>query len=92
MDIPLSADPARPVAPGAEANLRRVAQQLEAGFLAQMLEVAGVGEVPDAFGGGAGETHFASFLRDAQAREMAQSGGVGIAEAVYQSLVERIHE
>lgn len=54
-------------------------QQLESVFLAEMLKSAGVGKTPDSFGGGAGEDHFSSFLRDAQAREMVRAGGLGLA-------------
>ncbi len=72
-----------------EDRLRAATQALEAGFLAQMLDVAGVGAAPEAFGGGAGETQFASFLREAQAREMARAGGIGLAEAIYESLLDR---
>ncbi len=62
------------------------AQKLEAAFLAEMLKAAGVGETPDAFGGGTGEDQFASFLREAQAREMVQAGGLGLAAHFEQAL------
>lgn len=76
--------------PGAaDKALREAAQALEAGFLAEMLKSAGVGQTPEAFGGGAGEDQFASFLRAEQARQMAEQGGIGLAEAIYESLKER---
>lgn len=72
-----------------ENPLYKAAQELEASFLAEMLKSAGLGDVPDAFGGGAGEEHFASFMRAEQAQAMVQSGGIGLAEALFRSLQER---
>ncbi|MDX5414291.1 MAG: rod-binding protein [Rhodobacterales bacterium] len=69
--------------------LRQAAQQLEAGFLAEMLKAAGLGKASDSFSGGAGEDQFASFLRQAQAEEMVKSGGIGLAESLYHALKER---
>ena len=40
----------------------------------------------DAFGGGAGEEHFSSFLRQAQAEEMAARGGIGLAESIFEAM------
>ncbi|PIE12462.1 MAG: chemotaxis protein chel [Rhodobacterales bacterium] len=76
-------------APQKDPALWQAAQKLEAGFLAEMLKSAGLGEVSDSFGGGAGEEQFASFLRQAQAEEMTRTGGIGLAESLYQSLKER---
>lgn len=64
------------------------AQKLEATFLAEMLKSSGLGEVNDSFGGGIGEEQFASFLRGAQADNMVQAGGIGLAESIFQSLKE----
>lgn len=69
-----------------EKRLRHAAQELEASFLAEMLKSAGFGEARDAFGGGAGEQHFASFMVDAHARNMAEKGGIGLAQSIYESL------
>lgn len=69
-------------------SLREAAVELEATFLAEMLKSAGFGETPDAFGGGNGEDQFSSFLVQAQAREMARSGGIGLAESLYNALKE----
>ncbi|WP_424438664.1 rod-binding protein [Planktotalea sp.] len=66
-----------------------VGQKLESVFLAEMLKAAGVGETPDAFGGGAGEDQFASFLREAQAREMVRAGGLGLATYFDQSILKQ---
>ena len=74
---------------GQDQKLMEVAQKLEANFLAEMLKAAGLGEPIEGWSGGAGEEQFASFLRQAQADEMARTGGVGLAESIYQALKER---
>ena len=68
------------------ARLREVSIKLEATFLAEMLKSAGLGETPEGFGGGAGEDQFASFLRQAQAEKIAERGGIGLAETIFESL------
>jgi len=73
---------------GGDAALRRAALKLEAGFLSLMLKESGLGET-GAFGGGVGEEQFASFLRDIHAREMAEAGGIGLAESIFQALKAR---
>lgn len=79
-----------PQAATRDTALRKAAQELEASFLSEMLKAAGLGETrSSAFGGGAGEDQFSSYLRDAQAREMARAGGIGLAEHLYNSLKER---
>ncbi|RYG91482.1 chemotaxis protein chel [Loktanella sp. IMCC34160] len=83
---------ASPVLDGRDAKLRQAARDLEASFLAEMLKSAGVGAAPGDFGGGAGEEHFSSFLREAQAREMAQAGGVGLAESLFEALKARAND
>lgn len=74
-----------------DAALREAAVQLEATFLAEMLKSAGLSDAPDTFGGGAGEDQFASLLTRAQAEEMARSGGIGLAETLFQALLEKEH-
>lgn len=69
-----------------ETQLRDISEKLEATFLAEMLKSAKFGETPEAFGGGIGEDQFASFLRQAQADEMAKSGGIGLAENLFTAL------
>ena len=91
MDIQ-STQGALPAPPSRNAQLMSVAQSLEAAFLADMLKAAGVGESPDGFGGGVGEDQFASFLREEQAREMTRAGGIGLAQALFDSMVEAEHE
>jgi len=72
-------------------QIMEVALSLEAAFLAEMLKSAGVGETPDAFGGGSGEDQFASFLREEQAKQMAQAGGIGLAQALFESMMAKTH-
>jgi len=72
-----------------DAGLKKAANKLETLFLAEMLKSAGMGKSRDALGGGAGEDQFGSFLREAQAAEMVRAGGIGLAEALFQSLKEQ---
>jgi len=65
------------------------AKKLEASFLSEMLKSAGFGEARKSFGGGAGEDQFSSFLRQAQAEEMAKAGGIGLAEVLFEALKEK---
>lgn len=65
------------------------AQELEAAFLAEMLSHAGLGEAEGPFAGGHGEAQFASFLRQEQARLMVQSGGIGLAEVIFKTMVAK---
>lgn len=75
-----------------EQVLREAAEKLEATFVAEMLKSAGMGESRGEFGGGAGEDQFSSFLVQAQAEEMVRAGGIGLAEAIFESLKERQNE
>jgi Rod binding domain-containing protein len=68
------------------AALRRTAESLEAHFLAEVLKTAGLHSSAAAFGGGAGEEQFSSFLRQAQAEKIAAAGGVGLAEAFFRAM------
>ncbi|QBF29715.1 rod-binding protein [Thalassococcus sp. S3] len=72
-----------------DAALRKAAVDLEAAFLAEMLKSAGLGQSPDSFGGAAGEDQFSSFLVEAQAQKMAETGGIGLAESLFEALKER---
>jgi peptidoglycan hydrolase FlgJ len=86
----ISPTPGRP--PGAaarEASLRARSEELEAAFLSEMLGHAGLGTGEGAFNGGVGETQFASFLRDEQARAMVKAGGIGLAESIFRALSAR---
>lgn len=70
-------------------KLREVAEKLEASFLEEMLKAAKFGAPRQTFGGGAGEEHFASFYRAEIAQKMAASGGIGLAEHIFESLKQR---
>ncbi|WP_019955558.1 rod-binding protein [Yoonia vestfoldensis] len=70
----------------ADNKLREAAQKLEATFLAEMLKSASLGASRSAFGGGIGEDQFSSFLRDAQSLELAKSGGIGLAESLFNAM------
>lgn len=74
--------------PSRHDQLMAKAEELEATFLGEMLAHSGLGEMQGAFGGGSGEAQFASFLRQEQARLMVQSGGMGLAELIFNSMIE----
>ncbi|MEO9651228.1 MAG: rod-binding protein [Roseobacter sp.] len=87
--------PIRPQPPKPSAQdiaLRNAAEKMEAGFLAEMLQAAGLGKSSEEFGGGAGEDQFSSFLVQEQAMQMVKAGGIGLAEALFQSLKEKTNE
>ena len=77
---------------GEETRLMEVAKDLEAAFLAEMLKSIGFGDTPEGFGGGAGEDQFGSFLREEQAKRMADAGGIGLAESLFKAMAGSIHE
>jgi flagellar protein FlgJ len=72
-----------------EDQLMAVAQSLEAAFLSEMLKSAGISETPEEFGGGAGEDQFASFLRDEEAKQMTQAGGIGLAQLMFDVMIAK---
>ena len=81
-----AANPANPANPHAKA--RAVAQDFESVFLNSMFAnmFTGIdGEGP--FGGGTGTGVWRSFLTDEYAKTFAKSGGIGIADHVYRSLI-----
>lgn len=83
----ISTAPAQPTP--RDAALMKQAKALEASFLSEMLGHAGMGEARDSFGGGVGEEQFASFLRQEQAKQMVEKGGIGLAEHLFRALTER---
>ncbi len=88
MDVlPVSASP--PAAHARDQRLRQAAEDLEASFLAEMLKPMGADAQRASFGGGAGEEQFSTFLLQEQARDMAQAGGIGLAEAIFAALKVR---
>ncbi|WP_298295608.1 rod-binding protein [uncultured Litoreibacter sp.] len=66
--------------------IRTAAKELEAVFLAEMLKAAGFGKQSESFGGGMGEDQFSSFLIEQQAKNLAQGGGVGLAEHIFHAM------
>lgn len=84
----ISSKPAQPLpAPADHSKLREAAQELEAAFLAEMLKPMGAAAERQSFGGGAGEAQFGSFLVAEEAREMARAGGIGLAAAIFESML-----
>ena len=85
---PISGFPAT----GTDTALRKAAVALEANFIAEMLKAAGLGKTSESFGGGIGEDQFASFLIREQAQAMAERGGIGLAETIFNALKEKSDE
>ncbi|WP_109465362.1 rod-binding protein [Albibacillus kandeliae] len=81
-----------PALPQTKDSLRNAAVELEANFLAEMLRAAGLSRTSGSSAGGVGEDQFSSFLVIEQARLMAQAGGIGLAEVLFDALVERAHD
>jgi peptidoglycan hydrolase FlgJ len=73
-------------APAREGAAREAARAFEAAYLAEMLKHTGLNTRPDAFGGGAGEDAFASFLNAEYARLLAARGGIGLAERIFRAI------
>ncbi len=91
MSFPIIASHGTPHA-ARDLTLRRAAEQIEANFLSEMLQSAGLGKTSESFGGGAGEDQFGSFLRRAQAEQMVTAGGIGLAEHIFTALKDRVDE
>lgn len=75
--------------PDRETEALKTARQLEAGFLAQMLKSAGLD------GAGAGSENdapFASFRRQALADAIVERGGLGLAQQVFEAMMEIRHD
>lgn len=70
-------------------QLQRVAEEFEATFLAEMLKNSGLKGMEGEFSGGVGEEAFSGLLTQQYADAMASSGGIGLAEWVYKSLVQK---
>lgn len=81
--------PAQPQMSARDAEIMEVARDLEASFLTEMLKSAGMGKTRESFGGGAGEDQFTSLLVREQARAMVDSGGIGLAQSLFEALKER---
>jgi peptidoglycan hydrolase FlgJ len=70
-----------PAAP-TDAATRTAAEEFEAVFIASFLGPMLDQARPTTLGGGAGEQMFSSLLADHIAREIARSGGIGLAQSV----------
>ena len=82
-----AASPAKATAaPDPDAGARKAAQAFEAAFLSEMLKYTGLNAKPESFGGGAGEEAFASLLTDQYASLLAERGGIGLAQQVFELL------
>jgi Rod binding domain-containing protein len=87
-----AAHPGRAGAPAPapeDAPAHAAARRFEAAFLAEMLKHTGLNATSATFGGGAGEEAFASLLTDEYARLLAERGGIGLAEQVFELLKQR---
>ncbi len=72
-----------------EAQMKKSSQEFESMFLFQMLEL--MTPEPDKknkFTGGTGETAFRPYLNEEMAKNITQSGGIGVADYVYKQLVQ----
>lgn len=81
---PVTSDPRK-----GDAALRIAAESLEASFLSEMLKAAGLGKTQAHLGGGAGEDQFSSFLVRAQSEAIVKTGGIGLAEQLFEALKDR---
>lgn len=66
-----------------------VAKAFEASFLAEMLKHSGVNKTRSEFGGGAGEDAFSSLLTQKYADKLAEAGGIGLAQHIYNALKQK---
>ncbi|XAT62460.1 chemotaxis protein chel [Rhodobacteraceae bacterium Araon29] len=69
-----------------EIKMRKIAQQLEGCFLAEMLKAAKFGQIQKSYNGGAGEEQFQSFLTQEHAQAIARTQSIGLAEHIFLSL------
>jgi Rod binding domain-containing protein len=92
--IPLASLPMPPPAGSSSRDraLFQAAQNLEAAFLAEMLQSAGLGQTSESFGGGAGEDQFSSFLIQEQAKNIVNGGGIGLAQSLFEALKEKTND
>lgn len=70
-------------------QIKEAAQDFEAFFLSQMLKpMFDTVQTDDMFGGGQGEEMWKSLMVDEYAKQIAKSGGVGVAEQVMQVMIQ----
>lgn len=84
----VSAAPPSPEELATRARIKKTAKEFEASFLqvmlGQMFDTVDTG----AFGGGAGEDAFKSFLTDSFAKSMADRGGVGLSNDLTRAMLK----
>ncbi|MDE2182242.1 MAG: rod-binding protein [Alphaproteobacteria bacterium] len=92
MTMARSAPVAAPQPTADVAKAKKVSQDFESVFLAQMLAPMFDGISTDGpFGGGQGEAMFRSLMVDEYAKSMAAQGGIGLADTVAKELL-RVQE
>ena len=70
------------------AEIEHTAKQFEAAFISQMLGAMFQDIEPAApFGGGSGEAAFKSFMMEAIGKQMAQAGGLGLADELTREML-----
>jgi len=70
-------------------KIRETAQKFEASFLSVMMQSMTAGmKTPEIGGGGAGEDMFKSLLAEEMAKEVAKSGGIGLATSVQKEMLK----
>jgi flagellar protein FlgJ len=70
-------------------QIKETSHKFEASFLSVMLGQMFEGtDTPAPFGGGPGEAMFKSFLTEAMAKKMTDSGGIGLAAAVQREMLK----
>jgi Rod binding domain-containing protein len=70
-------------------QIKEAAQDFEAFFLSQMLQpMFDTVQTDEMFGGGEGEDMWKSMMVDEYAKQIAKSGGVGVAEQVMQVMIQ----
>jgi Rod binding domain-containing protein len=90
---PALTQPASGVLTGSEAEKRaaigKTSQDFEASFLSNMLGQMFEGISTDGpFGGGQGEAMFRSLMMDSFGKQIAKSGGIGVASAVQREMLK----
>jgi Rod binding domain-containing protein len=89
LDATLAARPGVDFANGASGkDPAQAAQEFESFFLSQVLDTLQSGpSLESAFGGGAGEQAWKSFLNEAYADAIARAGGIGLADRLKAEII-----
>ncbi len=75
-------------APMAGEEVRRVAEEFEAVFIAQMMAPMFQGlETDELFGGGPGEDIYRSVLVEEYGKSIARAGGIGLSDAIQREIL-----